>query len=136
MMMAFTRIFLALMALTWGGSGLNALHDPVSFISTSGIGVVGDDAVFEMRAIYGGIGVGAALVFLLAVIKPRFNSAALFCIAAFGGGHVIGRIVGFIYDGWPVSPTYPYLIAYEVTITLIAMLLLIFIERNSQVNHG
>ena len=100
-------------------SSLFALHDPVSWLAQIDTQLVGGDGIFEMRAIYGGVGIGAGILLLIAVFKPELYRAALIFTVAYCGGHMVGRVAGFIYDGAPQSD-YTGFILYELVLAIIA----------------
>lgn len=66
---------------------------------TARLGVTpgGVAGIFEMRGIYGGVSLGAAILCALGSGRPKFELPALCFIAAYMGGYVIGRAASFAY---------------------------------------
>ncbi len=113
------RIFLALMALMFVAFGLWSITDPVGMTERLGVEASGISGIFEMRGIFGGVSLGAGLLCLLGVLKPRFEFPALCFIAAYMGGYVIGRGASFAYGDTALSSNW-YFAGFELVMFLIS----------------
>jgi hypothetical protein len=89
------RVFLAATALMFFAFGFWSILDPVGMTARLGVEPGGISGVFEMRGVFGGVSLGAAMLCLLGAVRPRVEFAALCFIAAYMGGYVIGRAASF-----------------------------------------
>ncbi len=85
------RIFLCFTALMFLSFGLWSITNPSGMTAKLGADVSGISGIFEMRGIYGGVSLGAAILCLLGALRSRFEFAALCFIATYMGGYMIGR---------------------------------------------
>ncbi|MEL6857849.1 MAG: DUF4345 family protein [Pseudomonadota bacterium] len=92
-----TRIFLALTALMFTAFGFWSITDPAGMTARLGVTVGGTSGLFEMRGIFGGVSLGAALLCAFGALRARFEFPALCFIAAYMGGYVLGRGASFVY---------------------------------------
>ncbi|MEM9570849.1 MAG: DUF4345 family protein [Pseudomonadota bacterium] len=92
-----TRIFLALTALMFVAFGAWSITDPVGMTARLGVEIGGVAGVFELRGIYGGVSLGAAIICALGAGLKRFEFPALCFIATYMGGYVIGRAASYFY---------------------------------------
>lgn len=92
-----TRIFLALTALMFVAFGFWSITDPAGMTAQLGVSAGGVSGVFEMRGIFGGVSLGAAILCALGTFRARFEFPALCFIAAYMGGYLIGRGASFVY---------------------------------------
>ena len=94
------------------------------------IGVEMTDAAgyAEIRAAYGGLFGGAALVYGMGVARPAMRSHAIVLMAVVLGGFVFGRIVSLALEGVP-NPFALATLALETT-GLIAALAVIVVPRS------
>ena len=116
------RIFLALTALMFLAFGSWSITDPVGMTAQLGVIIDGPSGVFEMRGVFGGISLGAALLCGLGALNQRFEFAALCFIAAYMGGYVIGRGASFAYGDSALASNW-YFAGYELVMFILAALL-------------
>lgn len=90
------RIFLTALALMFLTFGIWSITDPVAMTSQLGVEVGGPAGVFEMRGVFGGISLGGALMCMAGAIKPSMTRTALWFVATYMGGYVIGRTASLI----------------------------------------
>ena len=116
------RIFLTVTALMFAAFGFWSITDPVAMTTQLGVIVDGPSGVFEMRGVFGGISLGAAILCLLGVLKQKFEFAALCFVAAYMGGYVIGRGASFAYGDSALSANW-YFAGFELVMFILAALL-------------
>jgi hypothetical protein len=117
-----SRIFLAFTALMFIAFGFWSITDPVGMTSQLGVEIGGVSGVFEMRGVFGGISLGAALLCLLGAFKARFEFAALCFVATYMGGYVLGRAASFAYGDTALSSNWIFS-GFEFVMFVIAALL-------------
>lgn len=96
--MRLARFSLLFAALAFGGFGGWLLIAPHA-ISLVGVELTSPSAVAEVRAYYGGLEVGMALFFVLAIRRSSWWMPALTVQAATMGGAAAGRVIGILVDG-------------------------------------
>lgn len=114
-----TRIFLAFTALTFIAFGFWSITDPVGMTSRLGVTAGGVAGTFEMRGIYGGVSLGAAILCALGALRPKFEFPALCFIAAYMGGYVIGRAASFAYGDSALASNWQFA-GFELVMFIIA----------------
>mgnify|MGYP001799394951 CR=1 FL=1 len=102
--------------------GLWSITDPVGMTTRLGVSAEGISGVFEMRGIYGGVSLGAALLCLLGGLRTRFEFAALCFVAAYMGGYVLGRGASFAYGDSALASNW-YFAGFELVMFILAALL-------------
>lgn len=117
------RIFLALTALMFFAFGFWSITDPVGMTARLGVEPGGVSGVFEMRGVFGGVSLGAALLCLLGALRARFEFAALCFVSAYMGGYVIGRAASFFAGDTALSSNW-YFAGFEGLMFAAATLLL------------
>ena len=117
-----TRIFLLLTALMFLAFGFWSITDPVGMTSRLGVSAEGVSGVFEMRGIYGGVSLGAAMLCLLGGLRDRFEFAALCFVAAYMGGYVLGRGASYFYGDSAMASNW-YFAGFELVMFILASLL-------------
>ncbi|MDJ0920937.1 MAG: DUF4345 family protein [Henriciella sp.] len=118
-----SRIFLALVGLLFLAFGLWSITDPLGMTSQLGVDVSGISGTFEMRGIYGGVSLGAALLCLFGALRPAMTDAALWFVTAYMGGYVIGRGASLISGDTAMSSSWVFA-AYEGLMLILAAALL------------
>lgn len=114
-----TRIFLAFTALTFIAFGFWSITDPVGMTSRLGVTAGGVAGTFEMRGIYGGVSLGAAILCALGALRPKFEFPALCFIAAYMGGYVMGRAASFAYGDSALASNWQFA-GFELVMFIIA----------------
>lgn len=106
------RIFLALMALLFAAFGLVSMADPVGMAAGLGVEIGGPNGAYELRGIYGGVSLGAALLCAGGALRPSLRLPALWFITAYMGGYIFAR-AGALLLGPPPTEAYIGFIALE-----------------------
>ncbi|MHA7900388.1 MAG: DUF4345 family protein [Henriciella sp.] len=114
-----TRIFLLLTALMFLAFGGWSITNPAGMTAQLGVEVGGVSGIFEMRGIYGGVSLGAAILCLLGGSKARFEFAALCFVATYMGGYILGRAASFAYGDSAASANWGFA-AYELIMFVIS----------------
>lgn len=118
-----TRIFLLLQAVSFLGFGGLMFFNPHILIDLLGATSVSSDGVYEIRGIYGGVSIGAGLLFLAGYLKTHMQRPALYFILAYTGGYALARIAALPLDGIP-SGKLIFFAGFEIVSALIALYLL------------
>ena len=118
------RIFLALTALMFFAFGVWSITDPVGMTARLGVEPGGVSGVFEMRGVFGGVSLGAAILCLLGAVRARFEFAALCFVSAYMGGYVIGRAASFFAGDTALSSNW-YFAGFEGVMFILATLLVL-----------
>lgn len=116
-------VFLGLMGLVFALFGGYALVSPIELTGNLGVEVSGRHGAFEMRGIYGGVSLGAALLCFAGTIWQGMQRPALYFLLAYTGGYLIARGVAFALDG-PPEPVFYSFIGFEAVVALCSALLL------------
>ncbi|HWP66548.1 MAG TPA: DUF4345 family protein [Candidatus Limnocylindria bacterium] len=113
---------LVVIGLAFCGVGYLGLVAPHALLGPVGIewDRLGNTAMNELTATYGGMHAALGVFFLLAAFVPALRLGALWAAAAFLSGLVIGRIVSLVRDGIP-GPMPLALIVVELMGVLIAV---------------
>ncbi|MEM1088127.1 MAG: DUF4345 family protein [Pseudomonadota bacterium] len=118
-----TRIFLAATALMFFAFGFWSVTDPAGMTSRLGVEAGGPAGVFEMRGIYGGVSLGAAIMCLLGALRASLSFAALCFVATYMGGYMIGRAASFVAGDSALSSSWAFA-GFELVMALFAFALL------------
>jgi len=114
-----TRIFLAFTALMFVAFGFWSITDPVGMTARLGVSAEGVSGTFEMRGIYGGVSLGAAILCALGSFRPKFELPALCFIAAYMGGYLIGRAASFAYGDSAMASNWQFA-GFELVMFILA----------------
>lgn len=95
----FAKSVLGFFGLSFGVFGVWALAAPESLARLVHFSLDTPGAVTEIRAFYGGLEIGLAVLMLAAVVYPTLTPAALLALVAAAGGIACARIVGLLLDG-------------------------------------
>ena len=121
----FTRIFLALIAALYIAFGLWSLIDPIGMTSRLDVNVSGQNALFEMRGVFGGVSLGAALLAAAGVLMPaRYERPALLFLVAYMGGYTLSRCVSLVLGDTPTFNGW-FFAGFEVLAFILACLALV-----------
>lgn len=112
-----TRIFLAFTALMFAAFGLWSLLSPLGMAAGLGVEVGGPNGAYELRGIYGGVSLAAALLCASGAVLEALRRPALWFIVTYMGGYVFARAVALLL-GPPPTPSFAVFIAFE-TVSLI-----------------
>lgn len=93
-------LFLGLTALIFAAFGIAGLAVPAAIVESVGVSLAPDAVLVELRAIYGGMMLGGALLaaYCMPVQRQRFGLVA---IALVVGGTLAGRLLGLIWEPMP-----------------------------------
>lgn len=95
----FAKTVLVFFGLSFGVFGLWALIAPESLARMVHFSLDTPGAVTEIRAFYGGLELGLAILMLAAAVYPALVPGALLTLVAAAGGIALARIVGLVLDG-------------------------------------
>ena len=115
-----TRIFLAFTALMLAPFGLWSLLDPLGMTASLGVDISGPNGAYEMRGIYGGVSLAAALLCASGAAQAAIRRPALWFLVTYMGGYVFARAAALLL-GPPPTPSFVVFVAFE-TLTLILAL--------------
>ena len=115
------RIFLALVALCFAAFGIFSLADPIGMAGSLGVEVGGPNGAYELRGIYGGVSLAAALLCAAGGANASFRRSALWFLVTYMGGYIFAR--GFALLLGP-APTEAYIsfVAFELVVLAGAIL--------------
>ncbi|MGF1456730.1 MAG: DUF4345 family protein [Alphaproteobacteria bacterium] len=117
------RAFLLFNTLAFALFGAYALINPLELTGSLGVEVSGRHGSFEMRGIYGGVSLAAAVLTLLGAVNASYQRPALLFMLTYTGGYVFARAVAIGIEGLPEPSFYPF-IAFEMAIAAVSALLL------------
>ena len=117
------RIYLFLVAVSFLAFGTWSLLDPAGMSASLGVALGGPNGIYEARGIYGGVSLGAGLLALSGLIRPRMVRPALWFITAYMGGYMFARVAGLIAGDAPTSKFLMF-VGFEMTCLVIAIVLL------------
>ncbi|HMV09171.1 MAG TPA: DUF4345 domain-containing protein [Cyclobacteriaceae bacterium] len=123
-----SQVFLALLALAFCKTGIEALINPQAVLANVGIDLNSPAALSSMRAVYGGMHLMFGLFCVGGIFKNQ--STALLLVILYTAGFVTGRIVSWIADGTPNEFVITWL-ATE-TFSLVGCTLLLFLIWNKK----
>ena len=101
--MKLARIVLLLSALPFAGVGLAFLLQPAGMGSLVGLSLESPTADADVRAVYGGLQLGCALVLAWAAASPQRVRAGLLALMALYGGLAGARLLSYAVVGLPSS---------------------------------
>ncbi|WP_084419976.1 DUF4345 family protein [Henriciella litoralis] len=120
-----TRLFLALIAVLYFAFGTWSLFDPIGMTSRLDVDVSGPNGIFEMRGVFGGVSLGAALLAAAGAVMPaRYERPALLFLVAYMGGYTLSRIVSFFLGDGPTFSGW-FFAGFEVLAFILAVTALI-----------
>jgi hypothetical protein len=118
-------------AIGFAGFGLALLIFP-NLIGMVGVKELTNSGLVEIRAMYGGLQLGLALFFLLAINRPRWVRPALILHICVVGGLAIGRIFGLVVTNWAAKPLVYLLLAAELVLVIMASSTFIEIKKEKK----
>lgn len=117
------RIFLALMALMFAAFGLWSLLQPLEMAAGLGVTVGGPNGAYELRGIYGGVSLGAALLCTAGTLRTGLRLPALWFLVTYFGGYIFARAAALLL-GPPPTANFAAFIAFEALGLVLAVLAL------------
>ena len=115
------RIFLFLTGVSFALFGAWSLLSPFEMTSGLGLNATGPNAAYELRGIYGGVSLGAAMLTLSSLFKPSLRRPALWFIAAYTGGYMFARVAALALGPAPTAYFWSF-VAFELTLLVCALL--------------
>ena len=117
------RIFLGAMALMFLAFGLFSLFRPEIMTSNLGVDISGPNGTFEMRGIFGGVSLGAALLCAAGSFQKQMIRPALWFLIAYMGGYCFARLASVGLGDLPTPGTW-WFVAFEAFALIVAMVAL------------
>jgi len=99
--MVFATVLLWVAALVFTAVGVQGLFLPRRIVEPLGHRLDTPSFANEIRANYGGMHAGIAVLMALGALKPELRSAALVLLFTFTAGLCAGRAVSWALDGTP-----------------------------------
>ncbi len=121
------RSYLALMAAMFAAFGLWSLLQPTAMAASLGVEVGGPNGAYELRGVYGGISLGAALFCAAGAVRDSLLRPALWFITVYMGGYLFARAAALFLGPPPVD--YAAFIGFEAASFLLAVLCLRALAR-------
>jgi Domain of unknown function (DUF4345) len=87
--------------LAWLAVGLQGLTVPARLLAPVSIRLDGVDALNEARALYGGMHLALAALYLVGAFRPPWQRPLLWLWVLLVGSLVAGRLISVIVDGVP-----------------------------------
>jgi len=94
----FARLVLMLVGVVWTSIGLWAFADPVGFVDLMDLQLENATARLEIRAMYGGRGLGLAALSFAGTLRRAWMQPALVVALATVGGIATGRLISLGID--------------------------------------
>jgi len=116
-------VFLGLTSLLFFAFGTWSIIDPAGMTRQLQVVIDGPSGLFEMRGVFGGVSLGAAILCLMGTLLPRFAFPALCFVTAYMGGYVIGRLASLIAGDTAASSSWMFA-GCEALIFVLALILL------------
>lgn len=127
-------VFLTVCALAFAAIGINTFIDPLSAMAPLNLDVNTPGALNELRANYGGMQLGMAVLLALGLLKPALRHPALVAQALLVGGLAAGRLVSWSVDG--VLPQFnAILLGVEVATALLSVVGLCVENKKVETQH-
>ena len=117
------RIFLALVALSFAAFGLWSLASPIEMAASLGVEVGGPNGAYELRGIYGGVSLAAALLCGAGAVRAGFRRPALWFVTVYMGGYAFARAAALLL-GPPPTPDFAVFVLFEFTCLALAVMAL------------
>jgi hypothetical protein len=114
------RFVLVAIALAWLVIGMWGLVDPVGLAGVTAVKLEGDGGPIEIRAMYGGLGIGMSAFLLWCAMRVEWIRTGLACVILTLGGMAVTRSAFVILD--PPQPTVHMVFSVlEIASTVMAM---------------
>lgn len=93
------QMYVVVVAAAFAALGAWALVAPATFLPSVGLELVGDGALAEVRAMYGGLELAVAALLALEALQPDGLARAVAAAAVLVGGLGLGRLAGLLAAG-------------------------------------
>lgn len=112
------RAYLTLMAAMFAAFGLWSMLQPLAMTASLGVEVGGPNGAYELRGIYGGVSLAAALLCAAGAVGGHLRRPALWFVAVYMGGYLFARAAALLLGPPPTG--YAAFIAFEAVSFLLA----------------
>ena len=116
--MKLAKLSLIITANGFAGLGITLLIFP-GLLEIVGVMELTGSGTIEIRAFYGGLELGIALFFLLAINRPKWLKPALVLQVCILGGVAIGRMLGLVITSWQAQLVIYIILAAEGTLAIL-----------------
>jgi len=116
----YTKIVLTLVSLLFAAFAAITFLDPIGMASSLGVDVSGPNGAYELRGIYGGVSLGAALLCAAGAVRPAYSRPALWFLVTYMGGYVFARGAALLMGPAP-EPAFFVFVAFEVIVLAAAL---------------
>lgn len=128
----FARVSIAMTAIAFGGFGLLLMAHP-EILEAVGVKISRPAGAVELRGFYGGLELGLAMFFTMALSRPAWHAPALVVQIGALGGAAAGRLAGLaIGGGW--EPWIGALLVAEAVGAVVGGLAFVGLGRSSPPN--
>ena len=111
------------MALMFLAFGLFSLFRPEIMTSNLGVDISGPNGTFEIRGVFGGVSLGAAILCAAGAFKTTMTRPALWFLVAYMGGYCFARLASVGLGDLPTPGTWRF-VAFEAFALIVAMVAL------------
>ena len=111
------------MALMFLAFGLFSLFRPEVMTSNLGVDISGPNGTFEIRGIFGGVSLGAALLCVAGTFQKQMIRPALWFLIAYMGGYCLARLASIGLGDLPTPGTWRFVAfeAFALIVTMVAL---------------
>lgn len=124
----YVKLFLGLVAALFALFGAISMANPLGMAASLGVVVEGPNGAYELRGIYGGVSLAAALLCAGGVLRAAFRLPAIWFLIVYMGGYVFARGFALLLGPAPTS-VYIGFVAFEVAVLAGAILALRFTRQ-------
>lgn len=111
----YVKLFLGLVAALFALFGAVSLANPIGMAESLGVAVGGPNGAYELRGIYGGVSLAAALLCAGGALRAAFRLPAIWFLIIYMGGYVFARGFALLLGPAPTS-VYIGFVAFEVAV--------------------
>lgn len=119
----YVKLFLGLVAALFALFGAISMANPLGMAASLEVEVGGANGAYELRGIYGGVSLAAALLCAAGALRASFRLPALWFLIVYMGGYVFARGFALLLGPAPTS-AYIGFVAFEVAVLAGAILAL------------
>lgn len=114
------RLYLFLVAAMFAAFGIYTFADPIGMAAGLGVDVSGPNGAYELRGIYGGVSLAAAVLCAAGALREGLRRPALWFLVTYMGGYVFARAAALLLGPPPTSGFLPF-VAFETTCLALAI---------------
>jgi len=111
----YVKLFLGLVAALFALFGAVSMANPLGMAASLGVVVEGPNGAYELRGIYGGVSLAAALLCAGGALRTALRRPALWFLIVYMGGYVFARGFALLLGPAPTS-AYIGFVAFEVAV--------------------